>query len=72
MRFTMPMAVFGGLALIAAAIAFPQIKNQVIPEANASFVESVQAEHERERFNMMTDSISSITTAIYSLRACRD
>ena len=36
MKFNMPMAVFGGLALIAAAIAVPQIiKVQVISEANA-------------------------------------
>ena len=35
MKFNMPMAVFGDLALIAAAIAVPQIINvQVIPEAN--------------------------------------
>ena len=59
MKFNMPMAVFGGLALIAAAIAVPQIMNvQVIPEAKASLTTDVY--------------LGQIAGAMMGISACRN
>ena len=59
MKFNMPMAVFGGLALIAAAIAVPQIINvQVIPEAKASLTTDMY--------------LAQIAGAMMGISACRN
>jgi hypothetical protein len=59
MKFNMPMAVFGGLALIAAAIAVPQIiKVQVISEANAG--------------DMVDYQLGRIAKAMSGISACRN
>jgi hypothetical protein len=59
MKFNMPMAVFDGLALIAAAIAVPQIINvQVIPEAKASMTTDIY--------------LAQIAGAVMGISACRN
>jgi len=65
MKFNMPMAVFGGLALIAAAIAVPQItKIQLIPEANAE-LSSID-------LSIISNGMSEIAGAMYGISACRN
>jgi hypothetical protein len=59
MKFNVPMAVFGGLALIAAAIAVPQIINvQVIFEAKASMITDIY--------------LAQIAGAVMGISACRN
>jgi hypothetical protein len=65
MKFNMPMAVFGGLALIAAAIAVPQIiEVQVISEANAAM--------DLQDFRMINGKLGDIAEAITRISACRN
>jgi len=66
MKFNMPMAVFGDLALIAAAIAVPQIINvQVIPEANAEMGVEIE-------LSSIAQGVHFIADAIYGIEACHN
>jgi len=66
MKFDMPKALFSGLALIAAAIAVPQIINvQVIPEANAEMGAEIE-------LSSIADGVHFIAQALYDIKACRN